>query len=250
MNYPALPVLYRDDTIAVVNKLPQMLVHRTEISNGDSVFALQCAREQFGRHVWVVHRLDRATSGVLVFAFSAEMASALGRAMMAGEVTKRYAAIVRGWGPQQLLIDHALTPPKDPYLRVQKLEPQEAITLAHCLARSEVPVVTQSAFPTTRVSLMELRLVTGRRHQLRRHMKHIAHPIIGDSTYGKGPVNRALASYWSVERLLLHCATMSFIHPITAQMMTIRAEPDEGFARVLQTMGWTEDYNKAFSLLP
>ena len=94
---PVLPVLYLDDVMCAVMKPEKLLVHRTEIANGDTVFAVQCVREQLGRRVWPVHRLDRGTSGVLVFACDADTASRLGRIMMAGEVKKRYAAVVRGW---------------------------------------------------------------------------------------------------------------------------------------------------------
>lgn len=109
---PVLPVLYEDDVMCAVMKPEKLLVHRTEIANGDAVFAVQCVREQLGRRVWPVHRLDRGTSGVLLFALDAQTASRLGRIMMAGEVRKRYAALVRGWLPEAVDCRHPLSLPR------------------------------------------------------------------------------------------------------------------------------------------
>lgn len=117
---PVLPVLYLDDVMCAVMKPEKLLVHRTEIANGDTVFAVQCVREQLGRRVWPVHRLDRGTSGVLVFALDADTASRLGRIMMAGEVKKRYAAVVRGWLEEPVDCRHPLSLPEDPYLKVRR----------------------------------------------------------------------------------------------------------------------------------
>ena len=117
---PVLPVLYLDDVMCAVMKPEKLLVHRTEIANGDTVFAVQCVREQLGRRVWPVHRLDRGTSGVLVFACDADTASRLGRIMMAGEVKKRYAAVVRGWLEESVDCRHPLSLPEDPYLKNPK----------------------------------------------------------------------------------------------------------------------------------
>ena len=113
---PVLPVLYLDDVMCAVMKPEKLLVHRTEIANGDTVFAVQCVREQLGRRVWPVHRLDRGTSGVLVFACDADTASRLGRIRMAGEVKTRYAAVLRGWLDESVDCRHPLSLPEDPYL--------------------------------------------------------------------------------------------------------------------------------------
>ena len=191
---PVLPVLYLDDVMCAVMKPEKLLVHRTEIANGDTVFAVQCVREQLGRRVWPVHRLDRGTSGVLVFACDADTASRLGRIMMAGEVKKRYAAVVRGWLEESVDCRHPLSLPEDPYLKKRRgpSEPQDARTVFIERARGEAPVPS-GRFETTRLGLVEAELFTGRRHQIRRHLKWLAHPVIGDATYGKGPLNRASA---------------------------------------------------------
>ena len=238
-----LEVLYEDDVIGVVNKPAQMLVHRTEIANGDTVFAVQCARETFGRRVRPVHRLDRGTSGVLVFAFDAETAGTMGRLMMADGIKKRYAAVVRGTIASPVLVTHPLVPPVDPYLRNQKTEAQSAGTVFYPAAAAEVPVPT-SKYPTTRLSLVTAELLTGRRHQIRRHLKWLAHPVIGDATYGKGPLNRALAAHFGADRLMLHCARMAFVHPVTGNVIDVSAPLEARMAAVLKRLGWTEAYRR------
>ena len=204
-------------------------MHRTEIANGDTVFAVQCVREQLGRRVWPVHRLDRGTSGVLVFACDADTASRLGRIMMAGEVKKRYAAVVRGWLEESVDCRHPLSLPEDPYLKKRRgpSEPQDARTVFIERARGEAPVPS-GRFETTRLGLVEAELFTGRRHQIRRHLKWLAHPVIGDATYGKGPLNRAVAQWFGADRLMLHCARMTLPHPVTGEEIDIRAPLVEG----------------------
>lgn len=234
----SLPVIYADETIAVVYKPEKLLTHRTEIANGDTEFALQIVRNQLGRRVSPVYRLDRGTSGLLMFAFDSEVVSAL-----AGQThesfKKRYLALVRGWTPEELEINHALKPPVDPYLRTQKTQPQSAVSYLKTIAQTEIPVPS-GTFPSTRLSLVSLELGTGRRHQLRRHLKHIAHPIIGDATYGKGPLNRALADYFDADRLLLHCGQISFVHPKTAERLTLTCEPMGVMYQMLSDLGWVQ----------
>ena len=242
---PVLPVLYQDDVMCVVMKPEKLLVHRTEIANGDTVFAVQCVREQLGRRVWPVHRLDRGTSGVLLFALDAETASKLGRIMMAGEVKKRYAAVVRGWLEVPVDCRHPLSLPEDPYLKKRRgpSEPQEARTVFMPRARAEAPVPS-GKFETTRLGLVEAELFTGRRHQIRRHLKWLAHPIIGDATYGKGPLNRAVAQWLEADRLMLHCARMAFPHPVTGEPIDIRAPLYGDFRSAAVRLGWVEAYEE------
>lgn len=242
--FPTLDILYEDAHLVVVNKPAQMLVHRTEIANGDRVFAVQCVRDQTGRHVWPVHRLDRGTSGVLVFAFSADTARIMGGMMMAQDaVKKRYAALVRGWFAEPVLVEHPLVPPVDPYLRHQKTEAQSAATVFYPAAKAEVPV-PNDRYQTTRLSLVSAELLTGRRHQIRRHLKWLSHPIAGDATYGKGALNRALAAYFGADRLMLHCARMAFPHPVTGELLDITAPLEGRMAMVLNTLGIERAYHE------
>lgn len=233
-----LPVVYQDDSIVVVYKPEKLLTHRTEIANGDTEFALQIVRNQTGRHVSPVYRLDRGTSGLLVFAFEPEIVAKLA-AQSHETFKKRYMAVVRGWTPEEIEINHALKPPVDPYLRTQKTESQSAHSYLRTIAQTEIPL-TYGVFSSTRLSLVSMELGTGRRHQLRRHLKHISHPIIGDATYGKGPLNRALAGFLGVDRLLLHCGQISFLHPISQERLTLEAKPQGDMRIVLEQLGWVD----------
>lgn len=211
-----------------MDKPPGLLVHRTGLDAGETRFALQLLRDQLGRPVWPVHRLDKGTSGVLLFALSADVARALGQAFEHGHgLRKTYRAVVRGWAPEQGHIDHPLRRLPDD-MRTQREEVQAAETRFRTLARYELPL-PQGAFSHTRCSLLELEPLTGRRHQLRRHMKHISHPIIGDATHGKGPLNRGLAAWLGVQRLWLHACRLELVHPVSGQPLHIQAPPGDGW---------------------
>ncbi|MEY5029163.1 MAG: tRNA pseudouridine synthase [Pseudomonadota bacterium] len=217
-----LDILYLDDYLAIVNKPPGWLVHRTPLDKGESRFVLQTLRDQIGRHVWPVHRLDKGTSGVLVFALSAEVASALGQAFESGEgLHKTYRAIVRGWPSEEMFIDHPLKRMPDD-MRSQREEVQPAQTRLRSLRRGELPIA-QGTYPSLRWAEVELQPLTGRRHQLRRHAKHIAHPIIGDATHGKGPLNRDVATHLGLQRLWLHALELDMRHPVSGQPLQIQA---------------------------
>lgn len=224
-----LEILYRDDYLAAVHKPPGLLVHRTGLDAGETRFAVQMLRDQIGQPVWPVHRLDKGTSGVLLFALDAGTASALGRAFESGEgMQKTYHAIVRGWPADEGLIDHPLKRMPDD-MRSQREAVQDAQTHYRTLAHHELPLAF-GGFETLRCALVELQPLTGRRHQLRRHMKHIAHPIIGDSTHGKGPLNRAVAGWLGVQRMWLHAGALTVSHPHTGRPLCIEAptSPDWG----------------------
>ena len=218
-----LKILYQDEDLVVVSKPEKMLTHRTEIANGDTEFALQLLRDQIGQRVSPVYRLDRGTSGILMFGLNREIVSALSQ-QTHETFHKRYYAVVRGWAPEDIEVRHALKPPVDPYLRV-----------------------SSGKFDTTRLSLVLLELATGRRHQLRRHLKHLAHPIIGDATYGKGPLNRVLAEYFGGDRLLLHCGRISFIHPRTQKRLTIDDQPSGLMRQVIERLEWGNYLHASYS---
>ena len=235
-----LPILYRDEHIVVIDKPAGLLVHRSEIDRHETRFAIQILRDQIGQRVWAAHRLDRGTSGVLLFGLSAETATILGKQFEAGTVKKRYWAVVRGHPPIAGSIDHALTRQRDPYEfrgAQTSTEPQQALTHYRKLAETELPVAVDR-YPSSRYALMELEPITGRRHQLRRHMKHIAHPIIGDATHGKGNHNRYFAEHFDCHRLLLACIELSFDHPISAQRVEIKRPVSGEFAATLARFGW------------
>jgi tRNA pseudouridine65 synthase len=217
-----LKILYRDDYLAAVHKPPGLLVHRTGLDAGETRFALQLLRDQIGQPVWPVHRLDKGTSGVLLFALDAATARTLGQAFESGEgLRKTYRAVVRGWPADEGLIDHPLKRLPDD-MRTGREEVQDAVTRFRTLERYELPL-PQGGFATTRCALLELQPLTGRRHQLRRHCKHMAHPIIGDATHGKGPLNRALAAWLGEQRLWLHATQLTLTHPVSGEQLHIQA---------------------------
>ncbi|MBE0485729.1 pseudouridine synthase [Marinobacter sp.] len=229
-----LTELYRDPWLLAVHKPAGLLVHRSPIDRHETEFALQYARAlNNGDHVYPVHRLDRPTSGVLLFARDPETARIVGQAMMAGEVSKTYLAMVRGWAPESGEIDHPLRDePEDRRLKGQEMPTREAVTHYRRLATTELPVEIER-YPTSRYSLVELSPKTGRKHQLRRHMKHINHPIIGDANHGRGRHNRYFAERFGEGRLMLAATRLSLAHPVTGKALVIGAEPQASFLAVL-----------------
>ncbi|MEO0003048.1 MAG: tRNA pseudouridine synthase [Pseudomonadota bacterium] len=229
-----LTLLYRDDYLVSVAKPPGLLVHRTGLDAGETRFALQLLRDQIGQAVWPVHRLDKGTSGVLLFALDAATARALGQAFERGEtMRKTYRAVVRGWPLDAGTIAHPLKRMPDD-MRSEREEIQDALTHYRTLEHYELPLA-QDRFASTRCAQVELQPVTGRRHQLRRHLKHIAHPIIGDATHGKGPLNRALAELLGLQRLWLHATRLELRHPVTGATLVMDAPPG---AEWLQWEAW------------
>jgi tRNA pseudouridine65 synthase len=231
MNNP-LREIYRDQWLLVVHKPAGLLVHRSPIDKHETEFALQYAREMNGgEYVYAVHRLDRPTSGLLVFARDQETASILGRAFMRGEVRKRYLAMVRGWIAEQGVIDYPLRD-EDPHGGAADGPAREAVTRYMRVATTEIPVAIEG-YNSSRYSLVELFPETGRRHQLRRHMKHINHPIIGDANHGRGRHNRYFAERFGQGRLMLAATGISFKHPATGDLLELVAEPEASFLQVL-----------------
>lgn len=217
-----LQLLHADEHLVAVDKPPGLLVHRSQLAAGEDEAALQQLRDQLGRKVWPVHRLDRGTSGVLVFALSAEVAGLLGAMFEGGQMHKRYLALVRGWpAADGGLIDHPLA--RDPELPSTGQPLLAAQTRWQLLQRLDWPVVTDPRFPTTRVALLAAEPLQGRRHQIRRHLKHIAHPILGDATHGKGPLNRSVAAHLGLQRLWLHAQQLVLSHPVTGEVLTLQA---------------------------
>lgn len=219
-----LTPLFQDEHLVAIDKPAGLLVHRTQLAAGENEAALQLLRDQLGRPVWPVHRLDRGTSGVLLFALSAEIASLLGAIFEQGRMEKRYVALVRGWPREDAgLVDHPLA--RDPELPSTGQPLLEAQTRWRVLERVEWPLVSDPRFATTRVALLEVEPLQGRRHQIRRHLKHIAHPILGDATHGKGPLNRAVAAFLGTQRLWLHAQRLAFEHPLLGTAVALEAVP-------------------------
>lgn len=208
-----LPILYRDAHLVAVDKPAKLLVHRNEWARPGEPFALQIVRDQLGQRVNLVHRLDRATSGVLLLGLTAEATTALGQAFAERRVDKRYVAVVRGHPPDAFTIDRPLT---------DEGTTREARTDCVTVARGHIPVPI-GRYPTARYALLEVRPHTGRRHQIRRHLAGMDHPIIGDVAHGDRHHNKLIARLYGVRRLLLHADSIRLVHPVTGAPLTIRA---------------------------
>ena len=240
---PPLTLIYHDADLAVVYKPAGWLVHRTGLAQQETRIVLQQLRDQLGQRVWPVHRLDQGTCGLLVFALNAQACQRLAQDFAAQQVGKHYLALVRGWLAPLVEVDHPLRPDDSP----PSAPAQSAQTTLRCLARLDWPEAFDPArHASTRISLVLAQPHTGRRHQIRRHLKHVAHPILGDSSHGKGPLNRWWASRLGAQRLWLHAHALEFQHPRSGQPMHLVADwqqlahlPEvQQWQRVMALPGW------------
>jgi tRNA pseudouridine65 synthase len=222
-------ILYEDDHLIAINKPNGILVHRTKISE-DTTFVLQLLRNQLGHRIYPIHRLDRGTSGVLVFGKTSEAAAAIAAQMRAGTVGKFYTAIIRGYVEEEALIDYALKHPDRGVV-------QEAQTRYRRLAQVEMPYAI-SRYPTSRYSLVTIELLTGRRHQIRRHFAHLRHPVIGDHRYGDIKHNKFFKTQLGIPIMLLHAQKMVLQHPNSKDKLTIEAPLPEAFSKVEAILGF------------
>jgi len=220
-----LAVLYRDDSLAVVDKPAGLMVHDSALARGETDFAADRLREQFGKPIFLVHRLDRATSGCLLLAFDRETASLLGKVLMSREVEKDYLAVCRGWPDEDFVVDHPLDGGPGKPLK------KPALTGFVRLATAELDMPS-SGFATSRYALLRARPHTGRFRQIRRHLKHVSHHLIGDTSHGDGRHNRAFRML-GIHRMLLHAQRLAFLHPVSGARIAIAAPPDAEFARAL-----------------
>ncbi len=225
-----LNVLYRDDYLIAINKPHDLLVHRSPIAADVQEFAVQTLRDQIDKWVTPVHRLDRKTGGILLFALDKDTEIAMHKQFMEGLVHKRYLAIVRGHTPDSGTIDYPL--------RKENGVMQNAHTAYHTLNRAELPIALGN-HPTCRYSLVEAAPTTGRMHQLRKHFAHINYPIIGDRPHGCNKQNKLFKERWEMTTMLLHASQQCFKHPVTAQQLTIEAPLQIEFLRTMEIMGFT-----------
>jgi tRNA pseudouridine65 synthase len=226
-----LSVLHADDAIVAIDKPAGLLVHRSALDAHETRTAADLLRIQLGAPVWMLHRLDKATSGVLAFARSAEIASAFGEAFEAGRVRKRYLALVRGWPDAEGEVDYALA--RDPELPSAGQSRLAAVTRWRRLAGFEWPF-PDGRHATSRYALVEVEPLSGRRHQIRRHFKHIAHPLVGDTTHGKGAHNRAVAAWLGTTRLWLHATRLELPGVDGRAPLAIESEPGAEWRPLLQ----------------
>jgi len=204
-----------------------LLVHRSMIAADTSEFAVQILRDQIGKKVSPVHRLDRKTSGILLFALTDQMNREMQMQFQEGKVQKKYHAIVRGFTPDSLEIDYPLK--RDDGLI------QDAFTAFETIKRVELPLPF-GKHATSRYSLVDLHPTTGRMHQLRKHMAHIFHPIIGDRPHGCNKQNRFFKEHFQMDSMLLHARQIQFEHPALNRTITISADYQPEFKRMLQVL--------------
>ena len=236
-----MEILYHDEHVVAVCKPSGLLVHRSSIDRRETRFALQEVRDLLGRRVYPVHRLDKPTSGVLLFGLDPLAARKMADAFATGRVAKTYLAVVRGTMPEEGVIDHPLAEEPDRFAPASAgagdIVPREAVTFYRRLAEVELPVAV-GRYSTSRYSLVDLSPRTGRRHQLRRHLKHLFHPIIGDTKYGEGRHNRFFREEFQTARMLLHAVELTFFHPATGAPVTVCAPLEGAFAALLARFGW------------
>ncbi len=229
-----LPILYKDESLVVINKPSGLLVHRSVIDKYETRFAVQLLRNQLGQKVYPVHRLDKPTSGVLLFALNPEAAHLISRQWPS--VEKRYFALTRG-KVSDCEINHPVkTEDKAGHEKVQT-----ATTIITCLNTFCLPVVfgkQAGRYTETSFSLIEAQPKTGRKHQIRKHLKHISHPIVGDTRYGRGEINRYFRKHYHVNRLMLHCHTLRFCHPLKKKTVNVYAPLDATWLRLLSHVEW------------
>jgi tRNA pseudouridine65 synthase len=227
-----MDILYRDESVLAVAKPSGLIIHRGPWSRSETPL-LSRVRDQIGQRVHPVHRLDRGTSGVLLLTLGPEPARRLGRAFAAGAVEKRYLALVRGVAPDDGLIDHPV-PGREDGPRV----PAVTRFRRHQSVRAATPLPEEPARGAPRYSLVEACPRTGRFHQIRRHLKHISHPIIGDVNYGRGEHNRFFRERYGLHRLALHALELTVEHPMTGERLSITAPIPADLAAPLQRVGF------------
>jgi tRNA pseudouridine65 synthase len=214
----SIALLHVDEHVVVADKPSGLLVHRGWGDDDD--VAMFRVRDAIGSLVYPVHRLDRGTSGALLFARSSEVAASLAKTFDAGLVAKRYLALVRGGPPAEGIIDY-------PIQRREDGPRVPAVTRFRLVARSEVD----------RCALVEARPETGRLHQIRLHLRHIDHPLIGDVNHGSGSINRHYRATYGLHRLALHAARLTFPHPVTGELVDVEAPLPDDLASPLAKLG-------------
>lgn len=240
-----LVVLYEDEYLVAVHKPAGLLVHPSWIAPARTPNLVSMLKQRYpGETVHTVHRLDRATSGVILFARRKEVGQHLQQQFIERSVHKTYLCVVRGWAEEAGIIDYALKPIHDKYadpLANPDKEPKEAVSEYRRLATVSLPIAV-GRYPEARYSLVEVKPKTGRKHQIRRHMKHILHPIVGDTKHGEGRHNRLFREHLDSHRLLLMAVAIEFEHPVTGQKVKIESGVGDDVRGLFKRLGWVDGY--------
>jgi len=230
-----LEILYKDSYLIAINKPSGLLVHKSMIDRHEIYFAMKILRDQIGQWVYPIHRLDKPTSGVLLFALDSETARLLSEQFKEKIIKKKYIAIVRGYIDEEGFVDYPLSVKfdkiTDKKANLDK-DAEEAQTAYKRLSTVELDHAV-GKYAQTRYSLVELYPRSGRKHQLRRHMKHLSHHILGDTKYGRGEHNKMVREHYNCHRLMLHSHALEFMHPYTKEVVYLQARVDETWMRLL-----------------
>lgn len=224
-----LEIIYQDDNLVAINKPHGLAVHQSYYVGEADAFAVQELRDQLGKYVYPCHRIDRKTGGVFLFALNKEYDRLLQQQFSEGFIDKKYLAIVRGYTDDAGVIDYSL--------KNEKEKVQEAETHYKTLDRVEVDIPF-GQHTTSRYSLVEVYPKTGRLHQIRKHLAHILHPIIGDRPHGCNKQNKMFKEKFNMTTMMLHAAELSFQHPDTKEIVSISANLQSEFNRVIKELGF------------
>jgi tRNA pseudouridine65 synthase len=242
---PVLTILYQDEFLVAVDKPAGLFVHRSYLDRHEIYFALQLVRDQIGQYVYPVHRLDRPTSGVLLFALTEDVARAMNEKFTHRDIQKTYYALTRGHLYGEDEVDYPLKEKLDKIadkFADQNKAAQSAITNYQSIDTATLPIAL-GKFSSIRYSLIKLQPKTGRRHQIRRHLAHLRHPIIGDINYGDNKQNPFFHQHFGFKRLMLIAKSLEFIHPIKDINIKIEVPFDQQWQQVFNTLSWNVSDN-------
>jgi tRNA pseudouridine65 synthase len=220
-----IEILYQDEYIVAINKPYGYFVHKSSLDATSDKIIMYLLRDHLGQKVYPAHRLDRKTSGVLLFALDEATHKALSIDFQERKIEKKYQAIVRGHTPITSTITYPLID--------EKGRERDAITHFTTLKHGEIPLSSNPKFKTSRYSLIDINPETGRMHQIRRHMSHIFHPIIGDRPHGCNKQNRFFLEQFNFSEMLLHANTLKLCHPVDNNDILISAPYSPEFQRML-----------------
>ncbi|MBN1005474.1 pseudouridine synthase [Amphritea pacifica] len=240
--YP-IHILFEDEHFFAIDKPAGLLVHPSPIERR-APNAVALIREQLGVKAFTVHRLDRPTSGVLIFAKYSEAANKLNLCFAERRVQKTYLCVCRGYTEEQGVIDYPLKEIIDKVadkMANPNKPAKDAVSHYRRLATVELPIPV-SKYPAARYSLVEVKPETGRKHQIRRHLKHIFHPLVGDTQHGDGKHNALFRHHFGLDRLLLMATRLEFVHPFTDENIEINAPVSPWVDQLFTQFGWQGHY--------
>jgi tRNA pseudouridine65 synthase len=233
-----LDIVFQDEHLVAIQKPAGLLVHKSPIDRHEKRYAMKILRNQIGQWVYPVHRLDKPTSGLLLFTLDKDTARHVSQQFEQQLISKEYLAVVRGFAPTEGIIDYPLNEIavfKHLEKTVEQKEAKESLTHYKTLKQYILPY-SDGHFESCRYSLVKLFPKTGRKHQIRRHLKHISHPIVGDVKHGRGEHNKLFKVHMDSHRLLLAAQTMTLTHPITNERLHLECPLEDNLRQLLDRL--------------